>query len=906
MEFSKEIWQEEKRRRLSSDTTFQFKKSKGGFAKGICPECGEPTVWVNDTLYIAKCNHKRSCGWNKLVKELYPDMYTYLCEQHAPDPTDPLGQAKAYISQQRHLDLNLMAGLYTQETAKCKSDNKYYQTVRIYLDAEKKRYWERFINCSQDHNFSFGGVRKEDGSIFKGDAWSQITDFSNIKEIYIVEAIFCANSLNEYFYKSEEKHKTCVASFTSNNLPSNFIEQHKGKGIKWFVGLDNDPEDKNGRKAGLAGAKKIVTHLRELGEEAEYMFPPFRMDWNDLHKKGYLSEKVFEKSLWRGKLLTADTYKEYGYFLSLKNRYQNFAFDFNNVLYTWEPDDRLSEAINGLEDPTEEDLISTTTSLVKIKPISNFSLSFLYAQRNLGDNSTSYFFEGRLSNNGKKTKISIDSSEITSKDAFKKTMARECPGALFYGSAFWLDMLLTEWFRKELNVVKILPWGGYDSDSDCYVFNEVAYDQEGRCFLPTNHEYFNISDKIKMKTAFEEKLYYNTSFKTDWFVDYYKSFGNRGIASLSFFLASLFAEQFRRERKSFAFLAAVGQPGTGKSTMVEFLWKLLGRDEYEGVPLAKASSNVGFFRFMEQVANLPTVFLEDDETRRQNMKFNLEDFKASYNGRIMRVTGKKTQGNETNLPKFRSAIVVVQNPVVDGSTALRERFIQIAFNKKGFSEETRLAARRVESYKVEEVCGFRHYFLSRRIEVFEELLKFYDIGFKQLEQRSNSHPNGPLVNNRITLNHALIIAGARILQKHIKEFSDDHYKEFFDFVLDLAVSRQEQVAEDSHIVQLFFETIEDIERGDQVMPENTGFDSEENYQGTRLNHSTNPDAFLAINLTQFFQECGRRSIRHFGDAKELKVSLMESRKYKFIEKNKMIHSPVLNKSLRCWVFEKPI
>jgi Cdc6-like AAA superfamily ATPase len=58
---------------------------------------------------------------------------------------------------------------------------------------------------------------------------------------------------------------------------------------------------------------------------------------------------------------------------------------------------------------------------------------------------------------------------------------------------------------------------------------------------------------------------------------------------LSFFFGSLFAEQVRTEMKSFPFLEMHGLPGTGKTTLVEFLWKLLGRENYEGFDPAKAT-----------------------------------------------------------------------------------------------------------------------------------------------------------------------------------------------------------------------------------------------------------------------------------------------------------------------------
>jgi putative protein kinase ArgK-like GTPase of G3E family len=49
------------------------------------------------------------------------------------------------------------------------------------------------------------------------------------------------------------------------------------------------------------------------------------------------------------------------------------------------------------------------------------------------------------------------------------------------------------------------------------------------------------------------------------------------MVALAFFVMSLFAVQIRLREKSIGFLEITGPPGSGKSTLVEFLWKLLGR-----------------------------------------------------------------------------------------------------------------------------------------------------------------------------------------------------------------------------------------------------------------------------------------------------------------------------------------
>jgi hypothetical protein len=37
-----------------------------------------------------------------------------------------------------------------------------------------------------------------------------------------------------------------------------------------------------------------------------------------------------------------------------------------------------------------------------------------------------------------------------------------CPGAYYFGAATYYDRLMQTWFKNKINVVQILPWGGFD------------------------------------------------------------------------------------------------------------------------------------------------------------------------------------------------------------------------------------------------------------------------------------------------------------------------------------------------------------------------------------------------------------------------------------------------------------
>jgi hypothetical protein len=882
MEFSKEQWEEVKRLKLESDTNFNFKKSdKGGYKQGKCPACGENSLWVVGKLIEIRCNHKNSCGYTAMVKDLYKDMFQMLKDKYLSKTDDPKGQARIYLHYDRKLDFP--DTWFEQETALCKDNQKHYPTVRFQIAPKVK--WERFIGYSGKHKANFLGK-------YKGLAW--VPPGMKVKkgdQIWILEGIFNAGSLYQHKLKA-------IAGLSSNNIPTQFIEKHKGKDIKWVVGMDNDPVNENtGKNAGLEAAKKFADYLKELGERVEIAFTPEKIDWNDLHRKGKINEEAIEKAFWRGNLLSAKNTAEYGYYLSKEKKSWSFCFSFNRKIFCWSPSENSLDEIRNLDNPDDQKVIKEVSIRnTKIIPLSNFSLEFLYAEKNSQLGTTGYYFLIEKENE-RPDHVSIDSTDLAAKDSFKKAMLRVYPGAYFFGANSFYERLMQTWFKNKINVVKVLPWGGYDPATKNYIFREVAYDADGNRVLPNQYNFFEMPKDHNMKTAFQDVLCFNEIFDPNWYNDFFISYENNGLAALAFFFTSLFAEQFREDKKFFPFLALIGEGGAGKSTLIEFLWKLFGRDSYEGIPLSATSTGVGFKRYMEQVSNLPSVFLEDNELSR--IKFNFEDFKASYNGRIMRVTGKKTMGSETNAPKFRSSVVVVQNHGIEGSSALRERFCEFEFNKKGFTQLTREASHRLKSIKVDNLAGFRHAVLSQTPKLLTNLIQQHEKGFNFLLSEARKHQEGPLSNDRIGENHALLLAGIKVLRE-ILPISDTQFEKFKVYILDQAIKRQLEVRVDTHLVQLFFEAYEDFER--ELTKEIQTED------GTKelpiLNHAKNPN-LAAINLNEFMEACGKKQLRHFNDLAALRRELKESKIYKFLSSNTPIWSQILKRNIKCWVFQRP-
>jgi hypothetical protein len=115
----------------------------------------------------------------------------------------------------------------------------------------------------------------------------------------------------------------------------------------------------------------------------------------------------------------------------------------------------------------------------------------------------------------------------------------------------------------------------------------------------------------------------------------------------------------------------VGEAGAGKSRLIEMMWKLSGRKDYEGFD-ANKSTNVAVYRNFAQIANLPVVLIEGDRNdvngnAVQKSKFSWDELKDAFNGRAIRSKGLKTAGNETYEPPFRGAILISQNTAIQAS-----------------------------------------------------------------------------------------------------------------------------------------------------------------------------------------------------------------------------------------------
>ncbi len=220
---------------------YQFQETEEYLYKGICPNCHKKELYISKREpWRICCNRLNNCGFYENTYDLYKySLFSQWSQYYKPTKENPNATADAYMVNARGFDLELVKGLYRQEYYIDPNTNQYTATVRFTLYGGKAQ-WERFI----DNTENFPGQKGRALESYKGLWWQRPNDdFSNAKEIYIVEGIFDALSLISAGY-------TAIASISSTHYPHHFFSMLKEKNLHPHIiyALDNDEAGRNGIK----------------------------------------------------------------------------------------------------------------------------------------------------------------------------------------------------------------------------------------------------------------------------------------------------------------------------------------------------------------------------------------------------------------------------------------------------------------------------------------------------------------------------------------------------------------------------------------------------------------------------------------------------------------------------------
>ncbi|WP_439587687.1 toprim domain-containing protein [Hydrogenophaga sp.] len=907
-------------------------KPKGKHLRhGVCPSCHQKCLWTwAETPWVVKCERLNNCGYEAHAKELFPELFESWTERfQKPEAAKPEGQrnpnaaADAYLRLARGFRLELIAGTYTQE--------HYFDqdadggrgagtsTVRF---PWANTWWERLI----DRPARFGKKKAR----FKWDAtyqglWWTLPGLSFVdagadapadapkppRELWLVEGIFDAIALAH--------HGVAAAALLScNNYPEHALaelrEQLKRQGgtvpepvLVWALDAD---------KAGRDFTRKHVRRAREDGWVCKAAQIPQRgkgkVDWNDLHQRDLLQAQHLKDYLYHGALLIAATAQDKALLIYNHTGRADFDLDHGNKLYWFKLDmERYRKVVLQLEEDiadghkphmTEEE--KRTTALIEsgtLQPIANCKPQALYYQRNEVTQEAWYYFRVSFPHDGGDVKGTFTAGQLTAASEFKKQLLHMAPGAMFSGSSHQLERIMQRQLENP-KIVQTVDFIGYSAPHHTYILGKVAV-HKGAIHEANAEDYFDI-ERLSIKTLQKSiRLDVNTNrdeHDRSWVQHLWHAFGAKGVVALAYWFGSLFAEQIRADQQSYPFLEIVGEPGAGKTTLIQFLWKLLGRD-YEGFDPSKSTA-AGRLRTFTQVSNMPIVLIESDrETKTGNQahvkSFDWDELKDAYNGNSIRTTGVKTGGNETYDPPFRASIVISQNNQVQASQAIMERICHMTFDTKGFTPASYESAKALEKVDIPQVSGFLLAALKREAEALATITTETDGLIHWLLGQDGIHKP------RIAKNHAQILACAMALRRVVR-LSDEQFDQVRAQIVTMARERQQAINADHPLVQEFWEAFDYLDSlGTHTA---SGLDAR-----PTLNHSRDNE-LLAVNLNEFVEKAAlhRQQVPLLA---ELKKVLRTSKTRRFVDiksvnsaiKTRMDAGIEAAKTVHCWVFERP-
>ena len=859
---------------------YRFKKTGTWLRQGVCPQCGKKELFTSaEAPWVIKCGRENKCGWSAHVKDLYPEAFGKFNERFPATTQAPNATADAYMSFVRGLDISKIRGWYRQGHFKHHRGDRATATVVFDIDRAAGILMERFVETVR--------VTDEDGDIeerkanFEGahkGLWWQPPGMSvaDGDELWLVEG--CIDAVALYLHGTK-----AVATLSSSNFPDKALEKIAGKNVTLVWALDND-------KAGQYAIRKHVKRAAEVGFINRAALIPQKgrnkTDWNDAHLAGHLSEADIERYRFHGDLFLAENARAKGILIWQRYKSTGFALDFGTRTYWFHlsPDiyAKTLEMVKetGDYEPEIGPEYVAAVKTAEVREIANCTFKFLYFQQNKQTDESWYYSRVDFPHGRHKIKNTFSGAQVAAASEFKKRLLSIAPGALFTGSSHQLNWLVGH-HLDDIKIVDTVDFVGYSKEHRTYVFNSLAV-SHGKVF-PLNDEDFFEVDKISIKSlnsSLNLSIGSRNDYQKDWLDHVHRAFGAKGLIAVAFFFGSLFAEQIRDMHKSFPFLEIVGEAGSGKSTLIEFLWKLVGRSDYEGFDPNK-STLAARARIFSQVANLPISLIESDrEDTAKAKQFDWDELKTAYNGRASRARGVKNGGNETNEPPFRGTVLISQNAAVNASEAIMQRLIHLTFDTKGHTEDSKISADALAAMPVEAVSHFLVAATTAEKKVLEAIRRQaakYEAALLDLSE---------IRLNRIAKNHGQLMALVDALADVVK-MPEVWRKETIQALREAAIERQHAIGADHPIVEEFWEIYDFLG---------------ESY----VNHARDAN-LIAVNLNQF-NKVAVANNQLLPPLPDLKKHLKSSRSHRFRE-IKTVNSAIEQRDwqphrLKCWVFEK--
>lgn len=488
-------------------------------------------------------------------------------------------------------------------------------------------------------------------------------------------------------------------------------------------------------------------------------------------------------------------------------------------------------------------------------------------------------------NTGQVSIVEVQSSEMKL-DSFETILKSK--QNTFFGSATNLKKIFAHWMDHETEA-HIIETLGHNYEHDIFVFSNAVCRYDGKVLEvdnigmisnpETNKKYylpaFGLAHKDDQDYEGERKfLFVKGKLHFDeWAKLYSEAFKSNGEIAILFLILSLFWDVVFREVGFFPFLFLFGAAGTGKTTMVENLLRIFGRD-YIGIPLNNATQ-VALSRTIASRNN--SIFYLKEYTTETD-EANQDLILTAYDG-SGRATGIKSNDNRTKTATVRSSIIFDGNQLPTQKSAVLSRMILLNFESNNFDEKQRTAFNNIEAIQQEgfgnvltDILKHREYFTKHFRDTFRE-------NIQELRKKNKADFA------ERTLKHvALILTPAKLLVNKL-QFPFE-YDKITEHVLNNA-KEQNQLLKQSDEVTIFWQAFSYGIKNNNLIQFN------ENLKNHKFSHYNikyeegDPDPILQIKLKDVYPEyvkyC-RNNSQRFLDKNSLRM-LLTSKSYKPFIKN---------------------
>lgn len=929
----------------------QFKPSGENAIKGLCPSCGRKSLYTKyGNYWVFFCERLNECAAKIKLTEIYPNDFAELkrperiVKKNVATTENPRATAIAYLEQARGLKVENFINDFEQGNYFRKSSSFSTPTVKFWIDKKNGIFWERLIipetiadekgkNRVKKANFAY--KKNWAGLWWKKESQQLKTN----SRVFIVEGVFDALALNQKGYNAV----ACLSVV----IPYISIKEYLNKNIIWVIAFDNDTAGRDIKLKFKQFFENLNAHffyknnslsndeikdLEEKGfnENFELIAPikfeishidDYKKDWNDYLLSGELNINLIDKSIQNGEIEFADDAHKKAFLLFAANQHKKqelFNFDFNFKTYRVKIDlAKLSEILSHLERKSErdqmEDLEKSFFQFADVKMIANFTTKCLYFEYEQETKTERYFMrffakQNKMQKRPEIFDIEVTGEQLTVNSSFK-ILCKKMRFLNWTGTSQDLDFLYSQITYNLILTVQVQRFLGYNPEYGAYIFNDIAIlqnkiyqkNKDGFFEMDFKNPKNNLVTKINLKSELENPLFIpgNNNLNLNlWVDDFFSVYGHKGLATLSFFVGSLFANQIRKSKfGAFPFLEVYGENNSGKTSLVNFIWKLFGLANYEGFS-AQTATRAGFIRKVSQVSNIPTVIIESDGLNFQQnsgSKINLPDLRELYNGGSLGVRGVKTSGNETYEPDFLSSLLFTQNMQIDGEgmpmRAIKSRLISIEKNADDHTKENALKDQKLKMLTPEAVGGFFIEMLKNESYILEFIDKHTEINKKFFYEAG-------LSNERVIFNHSILYTIATFILMFFNKKTAQLYSnpdKLQSFFIALAQKKQLDLQGNSQLAAWFWETYDFLQN-----------------KNANLNHAEGKDLDwqnkIAINLNEFLQALTEQKLQAPANILELKHELKTSKTPKFLEVKKIrsgiLTTHIANPTIHCWIFDK--